>query len=154
MDRSSNSLVEYWRSQGIRLAPPADEAQIEWFEQRYGLQIILEFRDYLLTVNGMLQFANDDCDSNMFAFWQLNRIRPIADECPELQRSPEEGQYFVFADYMIWSWAYAVDLAASSATAGRVILVGGLREQIVSPTFSGFVRLYTEDSRQLYALPA
>ena len=116
--------------------------------------MIPEFRDYLLTVNGMLQSGNEDCDSNIFAFWQLNRIRPIADECPELQRSPEEGRYFVFADYMIWSWAYAIDLAASSATAGRVILVGRLREQIVSPNFFGFVRLYAEDSRQLYALPA
>jgi hypothetical protein len=138
----------------MRLAPPADEAQIERFEHRYRLEMISEFRAYLLTVNGMLQSGNDDCDSNLFAFWQLDRIRPIADECPELQRSPEEGRYFVFADYMIWSWAYAVDLTSSSATAGKIILVGGLREQCVSSTFSEFVRLYTEDSPQLYALPA
>ena len=138
----------------MRLAQPADEAQIKGFERRYDLEMIPEFRAYLMTVNGMLQSSNDQCDSNLFAFWQLDRIRPVADECPELQRSPEEGRYFIFADYMIWSWAHAVDLRAPSATAGKVILVGGLRQQCVSSTFSEFVRLYIEDSPQVYALPA
>jgi hypothetical protein len=147
-------LVEYWQSQSMRLAQPADEAQVKEFERRYDLDMIPEFRAYLMTVNGMLQSGSDDCDSHLFAFWQLDRIRPVVEECPELQLSPEEGRYFVFADYMIWSWAYAIDLMAPSATAGNVILVGGLRQQRVSSTFSEFVRLYVEDSRELYAVPA
>jgi hypothetical protein len=143
-------LIRYWQSQGMRIAPPATETQVLEFERNYGIEIVHEFRDYLLTVNGMLQASNDQCDANLFAFWQLNRIRPVSEECPELQRSAEEGRYFAFADYMVWSWAYAIDLASTSDTRGKVILVGGLREQSVASTFSEFVRLYVEDSPRLY----
>jgi hypothetical protein len=138
----------------MRIAPAATELEIQALELRYQIQIEREFRAYLLTVNGMLQSANDQCDSNLFAFWQIDRIRPVGEECPELQAAPNERQYFVFADYMIWSWAYAIDLNANSATSGRVILVGGLRQQCVAFSFFDFVHLYMQDSRQLYAAPA
>jgi hypothetical protein len=138
----------------MRIAPPATEPEIQAFERRYQTEIHSEFRSYLRAVNGMLQSSNDQCDSNLFSFWQVDRIRPVAEECPNLQTAPTEGRYFVFADYMLWSWAYAIDLRAGSADAGKVILVGGLSPQCVASSFYEFVRLYTEDSRRLYATPA
>jgi hypothetical protein len=154
LDRVFSSLTKYWQGQGLRIAPPATEGEIEAFENKYVIQMDQQFRAYLLTVNGMLQTANDQCDSNLFAFWQLGRIRPVAEECPELQTTAEEKRCFVFADYMIWSWAYAIDFNSSSSNAGRVILVGGLREQFVASSFHEFVHLYVQDSPRLYAAPA
>ncbi len=138
----------------MRIAPPATEAEIQAFERRYEVEVYLEFRAYLSTVNGMLQSSNNQCDSNIFAFWQLDRIRPVADECPELQMAPKDGQCFVFADYMVWSWAYAIDLNATSADTGKVILVGGLTGQVVADSFNEFFRLYIANPPRLYATPA
>lgn len=138
----------------MRIAPPATERDVQAFESKYEIEMDQEFRAYLLTANGMLQSANDQCDSNLFAFWQLDRIRPVAEECPELQTTPEEKRYFVFADYMIWSWAYAIDFNSSSPCVGKVVLVGGLREQCVASSFYEFVHLYIQDSPRLYATPA
>src|SRR4051794_10595019 len=103
------ALIDYWRSHRVRPAEPASETQVRTFEDQYGIEIIPEFRAYLMSLNGM---RYGDCDDNLFEFWQIDRIRTVAEECPDSQRSLEEGRYFVFADYMMWSWAYAVDLAS------------------------------------------
>ena len=58
--------------------------------------------------------------------------------------SPDE--YFVFADYLQWSWAYAVRLRSEDSS---VILVGA-EGDVVAASFSEFVRLYIEDAEALY----
>lgn len=136
----------------MRIAAAANESSIRAFERKYQIHIEPEFRSYLLTVNGMLQSASNDCDSNLFAFWQTQRICTIGEECPELQTALEEREYFVFADYMIWSWAYAIDLRMDSPTIGKVILVVGRQHQIVASSFFEFLKLYLEDSRNIYAI--
>ena len=93
----------------------------------------------------------DNCDSNLFAFWSLERIKPVADECPELEGAKGHESYFVFADYMIWSWGYAINLDANSSDAGEVILIGGRRPQQVARSFFDFIGLYVQDSKDLYA---
>ncbi len=62
---------------------------------------------------------------------------------PSIQ-SPEE--YFVFADYFQWSWAYAIRLGSEDSS---VILVGA-EGDVVAASFSEFVRLYIEDAEALY----
>src|ERR1041385_6215735 len=109
---SLEALLQYWSSQKLSKAPGVSEQELEAFEKRNKIRIHDEFRHYLSTVNGMIEA--DNCDSNLFAFWSLEKIKPVADECPELESTKGYESYFIFADYMIWSWAYAINLDANS----------------------------------------
>src|SRR5260370_42386309 len=116
-----DALTKFWSSQGVSIAGGATEEEIQRFESKYQVQICREFRTYLSVANGILE--TDNCDSNMFAFWSLSRLKPVREECPELEGAKGHEDYFVFADYMIWSWAYAINLDCTLANAGEVVLL-------------------------------
>ncbi len=146
-------LIKHWRLEGLAIAEGASESELQEFESREGVLIPNEFRAYLQAVNGMVQMAPHDCDKNLFAFWQLGRIKPVRVECPQYAIDEATGNFFVFADYIVWSWAYALEMCPEPREAGKVILIGGLRPQAVSRSFTEFVELYVQDAAALYAQP-
>jgi hypothetical protein len=60
----------------------------------------------------------------------------------------EPDHYFLFADYLQWSWAYAIRLGSNATH--DVILVGTRKPQKAAATFSEFLELYFRDSQDLY----
>ena len=56
----------------------------------------------------------------------------------------------MFADFMIRSFEYAINMDAKSQHVGSVILVGGASPQFVSRSFPDFIDLYLRDARELY----
>jgi hypothetical protein len=146
-----DALINFWRSQGLSTAGGATEEQIQSFERQYQLRVCREFRTYLSIVNGILE--TDNCDSNIFSFWPLSRLKQVREECPDIEGAKGHESYFVFADYMIWSWAYAINLDSVHLKAGEVVLLGGNRQQRIAESFEEFIRLYIEDSRYIYAVP-
>ena len=57
---------------------------------------------------------------------------------------------FVFADYLNWSWAYAIRLVSDVDSCNRVVIVGKNSPERVAETFEGFVDLYLADAEGLY----
>ena len=142
-------LIDYWKIQGLAIAEGAGESELDEFESREGVRIPNEFRTYLLAVNGMVQ--DYDSDGNLFAFWSLPRIKSVREECPECFVDETTGNFYAFADFIMWSWAYAVEMSSDPCSAGKVILVGGLRPQMVSQSFAEFIELYIQDARAIYS---
>jgi len=66
----------------------------------------------------------------------------------ETPRLADIGSYFAFADYMQWSWAYAICLAPDQL--GKILQFGTKFPRIVADSFSQFVDAYLTDSEQLY----
>jgi hypothetical protein len=62
----------------------------------------------------MVHMAGHDCDPIGFAFWPLARVKSVAEAFAEhtlaLPKVSDPARYFVFADYLQWSWAYAIHL--------------------------------------------
>ena len=56
----------------------------------------------------------------------------------------------MFADFMIHSFEYAIDMNAESNQPGSVTLVGGPAPQVISRSFPEFIELYLRDARELY----
>jgi len=154
MTTSASTLITHWRSQNLRIAPGNTEERVRDFESRNGVILPPDFRDYFLTVDGMAQIGGHDCDPIGFAFWPLRRIRSVTEECTAQKIEPpansELEKYFVFADYLQWSWAYAIDLGTPAAGTNRVIHVGTLRPNFVADSFTHFVTLYLHDAPELY----
>ncbi len=60
--------------------------------------------------------------------------------------------FFVFADYLHWSWAYAIRLSKRPAEECSVVLIGKQFPITVASSFEEFVNLYIADSPKLYGL--
>jgi hypothetical protein len=111
-----------------------------------------DFGEYLLNVNGMIPKGGEDCDEKGFAFWPLEDIKRVPVECSTKSLGIPDihgiSDYFVFADYMQWSWAYAIRL--SEGNPGNILQFGIRKPRVIAENFSDFVRLYVSDSDQIY----
>jgi SMI1/KNR4 family protein SUKH-1 len=154
METASSKLISHWRSLNFLIAPGNSEQTIREFESRKNVIFPPDFREYLLSVNGMLQAGGYDCDPNGFAFWPLSFIKSVREESlnhssslPEVQ---DLDEHFVFVDYLQWCWAYAIRLTPRPSDGGQVIHVGKLHPKVIASSFTEFVDLYLGDDVELY----
>jgi hypothetical protein len=147
-------LWDYWNAQGLKIAAGATGREVHSFESLNSVILPPDFRDYILTVNGMFQDFENSSDQKGFAFWPLNQMTNAAQELanrPSAEPGPTNLQsYFIFADYMHRSWAYAINLGTDPAKAGHIIHVDTLRPKVVARSFTEFVNLYVQDAGALY----
>ena len=145
-------LIAQWQADGACIRRGVQEACLSEFEERNGVVLPWDFKRYFLTADGL---SNDDSDG--FLFWPLASVKSVAavyaeeSESVPLPMVDKQNQYFVFADYLQWSWAYAIDLADRIVARNPVILVGTPEPTVVAQSFSDFVELYLSDgSPDLY----
>jgi hypothetical protein len=145
-------LLDRWKSQGLSPRPPCTFEEVRAFEQRERVVLPADLRAYWFSVDGMPDKMGQSQDSEGFSFWPLSRVIR-ADR--ELQRKSSQttppvdcSDYYVFADYLDWSWAYAVKLRSTEA--GKVIIVGAQTVSLVAGSFSDFIEVYLADGRNLY----
>jgi hypothetical protein len=154
MKTSSSKLIGHWRLLNLRIVPGNPETKVREFESRNRVVLPPDFREYLLSVDGMAQVGGNDCDPTGFAFWPLACVKSVPEECTKhslrLPEVPDPDRYFIFADYLQWSWAYAIHLSNLPSGPNPVIHVGTIRPRVVAGSFTEFVDLYLRDARELY----
>jgi hypothetical protein len=150
---TAGKLRAHWKTFGLttgsRLSPP----DIEAFQSLHSVLLPLDLREYFLELNGLAHGWQNEQDPNGFSFWQLSRVAPVSSlkaQHPHLPPVPEADSYFVFADYLQWSWAYAIRLTGDASAQNPVIIVGKEPLVIVATSFSDFVDLYIADAPALY----
>jgi hypothetical protein len=155
-DKNAESIAErlsrHWGQETIPPRPGAAPEAVKAFEVTHKITLPADMREYLLQLDGTGSHWPNDQDPKGFSFWPLARIRPVAEELAERRMTelPKLDQYFVFADYLGWSWAYAILLAADQSIGNRVALIGNEVPLEVASSFSEFVDLYLKDSPRLY----
>jgi hypothetical protein len=147
----TEQLMNYWRAQGLPIAEGVSEGELRRFESEHGLSIPKDFREYFTSSNGMVQRGGADVDPQGFAFWPLEKVKPLPVVCAEFRvtvpKVENPKRYFVFADYLQWSWAYSIRLGT---TENNVILVGAGDGDVVASSFTEFVSQYIADGEALY----
>lgn len=145
-------LATHWGREGNPPGHGASPEAVSAFESSHKVVIPAEMRDYLLELDGMGQYWPDDQDANGFSLWPIARIRPVAEELAALGKNSIPGleHYFAFADYMAWSWAYAILLTHEESSDNPVVIIGMDSPVRVASSFGEFVDLYLEDSPRLY----
>jgi hypothetical protein len=138
-------LADHWSLQGLTANGGATAETVQTFESTHRVTFPDDFREYLLRLNGLPEFTG--AEQNGFGFLTLRQLRPVA----EAKYPPDFGRrgYFIFADYLDWSWGYALQLV-DDQTRGEVIHVGTLKAKVVAPNFGAFIDLYLVDSAELY----
>src|SRR5262249_17655196 len=129
MNRTSrvlDQLFAHWRQQGLTPRPPCTPSEIEAFEEHEAVALPEDFRIYWGLADGMREEIGRSQDSEGFSFWPLHRVmradRELERKSPHTPSPTDSSAYYVFADYLDWSWAYAIKLR--SAESGKVVIVG------------------------------
>jgi len=134
IEKTLSQVAERWRKQGLDLLPPASRSMLDEFESRFQVCCPNDFAQYLLALGGMPLGTEDE---HLIRFWPLSEIEPDADP------SNPESAYFVFADYLIWSHGYGINLSAGPSS-GVFLLTGPSPKRLAS-SFTEFLNRYLND---------
>jgi hypothetical protein len=144
-------LLDYWRDpdQG----PPgkrqtATPESIDEFESRHGIRFPLDLRSFLEEVGGFDQ-GKDYQDARGFNFWPLSKISRVSDYNGHRFKFSGDRSYFLFCDYLDFSWAYAIRLGEGKNDVVAVGTSDGKPKQ-VARSFTEFVIDYLRDDAALY----
>ena len=145
MNKPVDRLIRLWSKAGLEIRPGVSVEQLTQFEQQFETKLRQDMREYLMAVDGM---APDDMDPNChIRFWPICEIKPVQDEVHASCVSQYKG-YYLFADYLLWSHGYAIDL--NSTDQGSVVIVGGETPQQVAMSFADFVHKYLDNTEQIF----
>lgn len=143
-----HKLIRHWADSnaGIRFGATSEEG-ISALEGRYGVRLPLEFRSYLLEASP----EDDQVDHNRTERWSLRRIKNIPDEYEHTPTNAEVARdarsYLFFADFMIWSMAWAI-CCQPGENYGRIVVVSG-SDRFVADSFGTFIEAYVRHCREL-----
>jgi len=142
-------LKRYWddTGAGIDTIELAAE-QVEGLEQRYGIRLPSDFREYLLCSCPDGEVYEEDLTS----WWSLDRIRNIPEEynheIVDNAIARDAAKYLFFADYSLWCFAWAI-ACGEDENRGKILIVSG-RDRFVADSFSQFVDRYVADKKQVF----
>ena len=144
-----NRLIVRWQENGAAIRKGMQEKHVNEFEKHNGVMLPSDFKHYFLMADGL---SDDDLDG--FLFWPLAYVKSVSVICKEekvpLPAVDQLNQYFVFADYLQWSWAYAIYLSDRVVLQNPVIFVGTPEPTVIAQSFSEFIELYINSSPNLY----
>ena len=144
---TAERLVAHWCAQPrLQLFGPASDVALSTFERRYGVELPAGLREVLLRANGF--GAPGDQDEVGFSFWQVETFVPVRDY--DGGRFGLVDDVYLFADYLGWSWAYAIRLG--TGLRDEVFIVGAADNRLVkvAASFADFVELYIADDERIY----
>jgi hypothetical protein len=130
------------RSQ-LATAGAADKL-VDDFEQTFHLALPSDFRQFLSVTNGTSEALGDG-----LTFWTIEDLKPLSTvlsgtECLDPRHPsflPEASELYVFCDWLINSFCYAIHLGAGKDR-GVVLFVDGSNSYRCASSFSQFLEIY------------
>ena len=147
---------QHWQQAGTIALQAASETELARFAQQYRVQLPADLVRYFAFVNG----TGGEYDEPFFRFYSLAEVQSVAGRFHDyhgvpkysdlLHTWPEHGHFYVFADYMIHLFAYAIRLDRLLAATNPVFVLCGGMYQPIAESFTAFLALYKRDSAVLY----
>lgn len=126
------------------------------FETATGLKLPEDLKAYFNSVN----VTPEAYDKDMFFFYSFSefisvetKLKPwngIPDYSNIVNTLENHAQCFVFADYMIQLFTYAIRLNSNNSSVNEIYIICGDKHKVIATSFSGFMKLYDEQSIELF----
>src|SRR5437773_2776930 len=102
-----HSLRATWERGGLCVPPGVSSDELRDFERRYNVLLPVSMCEYFQVTNG-----NGDMGKDGFSFWSLDTVKLVSEELVDPIHTDrlDYPLCFVFADFLLWCWAYAVQL--------------------------------------------
>src|SRR5215204_2487527 len=110
MDTIAEKLRAHWAAHGVEAPAGVSEDRLKGFEDRHGVTLPADLRDYFLQVDGM--GSRSEFDDDFFSLWPLGEVVRASDEFDD-PFIDDQPSYFLFADHSIRLPAYAIRLDRS-----------------------------------------
>jgi SMI1-KNR4 cell-wall len=142
-------LAAHWSEmKGVTIRPSLGPAGIQRLENRVGLKLPRDFQSYLLVADGFA--APSDQDANGFRFWPSNEVVLLDAFDGGRFASADTAKLLLFADYLGWSWAYAIKAGSEDNSSVYMVGTADGRPRRVAKSFAEFVALYMTDDARIY----
>ncbi|MCK5945042.1 MAG: SMI1/KNR4 family protein [Planctomycetes bacterium] len=141
-------LVRTWSQAGVAFGPGASESSLAAFETRHRVVLPADFRRYLQLVNG----TGSGYDDDFYRFAPLGEVAPVADSWGISDQGVDNfAGCFVFADWAINCWDYALQLAGPEHEIGRVFCVedANSKPESMASSFGEWLAIYLRDRDRL-----
>jgi hypothetical protein len=136
-------LLGWWGT----ASPGVSDTELNELERRYAVRLPDDFRSYLKAAMP----AGNEWDSEGTRWWPLRDIKSIRDECSSesgYEAAADDEQQLIFADYLIWCHAWAVD-CSNGADRGKILIVSDA-SRYVADSFDEFLDRYIRDDSSIY----
>ncbi|RSK36312.1 SMI1/KNR4 family protein [Hymenobacter metallilatus] len=151
-----SELNDLWKKAKIRTVDTATEQQVSEFEATHNLIIPHDLRGYFVAVNGTDRLP----DNEFYTFCTLEQFQPITKvldawkngiprHSDVLEKIGSPQNCFVFADYSIYLFAYAIRLYPTESAQNEVYAICGGEYRIIAKSFSEFIDLYLQQADEL-----
>ncbi len=139
----AQAILAYWRRSGLPIRPGVASADVESFQRQHGVVLPADVLSFYRLADGS---STNDMDNALIRFWPLGEFKPVHEALNELHGS-ERWAYpgcFIFADYLIDSWLYAVRLTADPAQPAPVfrVLAGDPPRDAMAASFAELISRY------------
>jgi SMI1 / KNR4 family (SUKH-1) len=143
-----DQLVEYWRRQGVAsaVARATLDDTAQW-EERFGVCLPRDLREYVTRVNGMLNGEQLEFGDDFMSFLPLSAMMPEA----EWSKHYSEPDLFVIADFLISSYWWCVRLTPHVSEHSQ-IFVRGTKLALVASSLEEFLLAYMSGSKTIHPL--
>ncbi len=141
-----HSIRQKWEQEGLPAPPGVIVEALSAFERGYSVALPHAMRGYFEATNG-----NGGMDRDFYTFWPLEEMKPVREELVDPIHTDrfDYPDCYLFADYLLWCWAYAIHLTGDAETNGPIYLVGGETPVVVAATFLEFMQKYAADPDSL-----
>jgi GNAT superfamily N-acetyltransferase len=136
----AETIVRYWRANGIPFLRGARNGAIRAFEKRHAVDLPPDYRALLRRTNGTQVPGSYGCDDNGFWFFSVDELRI---------ETLKGVRGIVFADYRESCWWYALGIGGVK-TPYPVLIFDGVQPILVAGSFAEFTAHYVLDSERLY----
>ena len=100
------------------------------------LELLTDYASWAYSVRSVFDLASSLCRS---------------EDIVALRDHPDAAQYFVFADYSLWGYGFAVYLTGESSATTPVVITVGSPYREVAPSFLVFLQRYLADDQSILA---
>jgi hypothetical protein len=134
----------FWWNQASVVHPP--EQEIRALEERYSIRLPDDFRRYLLAT---MPHGNE-WDDEGTRWFPLADIKSLREECADWTTvsALDSDKLLVFADFLIWCYAWAVD-CSDTENRGKIAMITG-DDHYVADSFDDFLDRYLRDDGALH----
>jgi hypothetical protein len=147
MDDVLDQLVEYWRHQDVGpAAATATSEEIAHWEERFGVRLPRDFREYVTRVNGTFGAEELEFGDDFMSFLPLSAM---VSEAQWGNKEYKEPDLFVFVDLLIKSYWWCVRLTPQDSEQAQ-IFVRGDRLKLVATSLEEFLLAYMSDSKDIH----
>ncbi len=123
--------------------PGASQENLAAFEDRHGVRLPAAFVALYRKADGN---AGDENLTRLWPLAEIHRLSESNDLRGELGALPSDArEYFIFADYLIFSHVYAVRLTSDGRDDRVLWVLDATQRAEIAPSFESFLRAYADD---------